>query len=177
AMPCPSVMATCVAEAAPLQRTWTSALLTAAPDAVAIITAPAALPSDRSAATASAYSVAGGTYALADAIALEACTRPEPDRGSQPRPRRSAAVACSNERTVPESTPFPIKAATAPLTWAAAGEVPANSHQPICVGWPGGNDCVSTPSQSPSWLTSWPGTPPGATRSRASPVFEYAVTE
>jgi len=54
AMPLQSVVAVCDAEAAPRQRTCTSASLTGAPEAVAIITAPAALPSSRKAATASA---------------------------------------------------------------------------------------------------------------------------
>ena len=54
AMPCPSVAPVCDATAAPRQRTWTSAPLTGVPSAVAIKTAPAALPSARRAATASA---------------------------------------------------------------------------------------------------------------------------
>ena len=54
AIPEASVVAFCDPGAAPRQRTWTSAPLTGAPLASAIITAPAALPSLRSAATASA---------------------------------------------------------------------------------------------------------------------------
>src|SRR6266481_1924596 len=60
AMPFQSVNAVCEAEAAPLQRACTSTPLTGAPEAFAIITAAAALPSSRRAATASAYRGGGG---------------------------------------------------------------------------------------------------------------------
>src|SRR3989442_154411 len=134
AIPCASVTAVCAPGAAPRQRTWTSASLTPVPSAVAIITAAAALPSDCRAATASAYSGAGETNALADAMAVDACTLPEPDFRSHPFVRMSPAVAWRRGRTVPGLTPLPISAAAAALAWAVAGEGPANSHQLICEG-------------------------------------------
>src|SRR2546428_3357020 len=129
-----SVTAVCAPGAAPRERTWTSASLTPVPSAVAIITAAAALPSERRAAAASAYSGAGETNALDDAMAVDACTLPEPDFRSHPLLRMSPAVAWRRGRTAPGLTPLPISAAAAALAWAAAGEVPANSHQLICEG-------------------------------------------
>src|SRR6266404_1204359 len=158
AMPFQSVVAVCEAEAAPRQRMCTSALLTGAPEAVAIVTAPAAFPSRRRAAMASAYRGCGGVNPLALEIAFEACTRPDPQFGFQPLElfplELCAAVRCSRGRTASGATPLPIRAAAAALTWAVAGEVPANSHQLICAGAPRGKACARMPSQRPSWLTS-----------------------
>src|SRR5205823_8811900 len=91
ATPDQSVVAVCAAEAAPRQRTWTSTLLTPFPVASAIITAPAAVPSRRKAAVASAYSWRGGEYELAFAIASAICGRPEPEAGLHPDPFRGSA--------------------------------------------------------------------------------------
>src|SRR2546428_8970203 len=93
AIPCASVTAVCAPGAAPRQRTWTSASLTPVPSAVAIITAAAALPSDCRAATASAYSGAGETNALADAMAVDARTPPTPRFPAHPILPLSPAVA------------------------------------------------------------------------------------
>src|SRR3989449_8321618 len=101
AIPCASVTAVCAPGAAPRQRTWTSASLTPVPSAVAIITAAAALPSDCRAATASAYSGAGETNALADAMAVDACTLAEPGFRSHPFLRMASAVALRKGRAVP----------------------------------------------------------------------------
>src|SRR2546427_3091741 len=111
AIPCASVTAVCAPGAAPRQRTWTSASLTPVPSTVAIITAAAALPSERRAATASAYSGAGETNALADAMAVDACTLPEPGLRAPPPAPLSPAGAWGRGRTAPGLTPLPIRAA------------------------------------------------------------------
>src|SRR5258706_14628308 len=85
----------------------------------------------------------------------------------------SAAVACRSGRTADGDTPDPISAAAAALACAVAGEGPADSHQEICVGEPGGEDCPRTPAPRPAPFTSFEAIPPGAARARASPPFEY----
>src|SRR2546428_9801793 len=113
AIPCASVTAVCAPGAAPRQRTWTSASLTPVPSAVAIITAAAALPSDCRAATASAYSGAGETNALADAMAVDPCTPPHTSFRAHPLLRIAPALAWRRGRTAPPLTPLPRSAAAA----------------------------------------------------------------